>query len=88
MDNLKDKILEKMKIEPELVYLAMMEQEREIKTMKDTFIKAINDEPEYPNEIPDEIFEKIKNDKDLITQALHLTIQITKDRIKERINLI
>lgn len=49
--------------------------------------KAIDDEPEYPDEMPDEMWEKIKYDRDAVTEALRLTVQLTKEGIKERLKI-
>ena len=49
--------------------------------------KAIDDEPEFPDEMPNDMFEAIRNDKDAITKALRLTVQLTKSGIKERLGI-
>ncbi len=52
---------------------------------KEMVMKAIDDEPEYPGEMPDEMWEAIKNDKDAVTMALRLTVRLTKCGIKVRL---
>lgn len=50
---------------------------------------AINEEPELPGEIPDELWEQIcsaagRGDKDLVTELLRIIVRQTKEGIKER----
>lgn len=47
--------------------------------------KAIDDEPEYPGDMPDEMFNAIKNDRDAITEAMRLTTRLVKDGIRIRV---
>lgn len=54
---------------------------------KEKVIKAINDEPEYPGDMPDEMWKALKNDRDAMAKALRLTVQLTKQGIKERLGL-
>ncbi len=52
--------------------------------------KAIADEPEFPSEMPDEMFEAIKEavrdrgDRSVITDIMRNTVRITKRGIAER----
>lgn len=46
---------------------------------------AIDAEPELPGEMPDEMWEAIKNDKDAMTELLRITVRATKSGIKNRI---
>ncbi len=50
-------------------------------------MKAIDDEPEYPDAMPDEMWEEIKNDRDAMTEALRLTVRLTKQGIKDRLGI-
>ncbi len=52
---------------------------------KERVIKAIDDEPELPGDMPDIIYESVKNDKDALTELLRITVRETKDGIKKRI---
>ena len=54
---------------------------------REDVIKAINDEPEYPGRMPDEVWELLKNDRDAMTEALRFAVQLTKQGIRERIGL-
>jgi len=49
--------------------------------------KAISDEPEYPGNPPQELMTTLMNgDRDLIIQALRLTVKLTKQGILARID--
>lgn len=48
-------------------------------------VKAINDEPELPGEMPDEIYQAVKNDKDALTELVRITVRETKKGILERL---
>lgn len=48
-------------------------------------LKVIDDEPEYPGTMPDEVWETIKNNKEMMSEALKITVRLTKKGIKERI---
>jgi hypothetical protein len=49
-------------------------------------IDAIRSEPELPDEMPDEMWDAIKNDRDACTAAFRICAQETKKNIIERIN--
>lgn len=61
------------------------------KTMElEEVIKAVDDEPEFPGEMPDQIYEVIKDaisreDKDYIQECFRETVKLTKEHIRERI---
>jgi hypothetical protein len=48
-------------------------------------LKAIEDEPEYPGNMPDEIYEAIKNDRGAMGEAMRITVRLTKLGIKNRV---
>ena len=43
--------------------------------------KAINDEPELPDDMPDEMWEAIRNDRDAMAEALRIVVRLTKSGI-------
>lgn len=47
--------------------------------------KAIQDEPEFTDEMPDEMFEAIRNDRDALTFALRHAVASTKAAILARL---
>ena len=47
-------------------------------------LKAIDDEPEYLGDCPDELWNAINGDRDATVEALRLTVRFTKNGIKER----
>ena len=47
--------------------------------------EMIDEEPELPGDMPDEMFNTIKGDKDAITQALRIAVRQTKNNIKRKI---
>ena len=47
-------------------------------------IKAVNDEPELPGEMPDEMWDAIRNDRDAATHAMREVVRLTKSGIIER----
>jgi hypothetical protein len=51
----------------------------------DIVIKAIIDEPEYPEEMPDALWDLMKNDKDAVSNSLRNTVKLTKRGILERL---
>lgn len=46
--------------------------------------KAINDEPDLPGGMPDEMWQVIHNDRDAMQELLRITVRLTKDGIKRR----
>jgi len=48
-------------------------------------LKAIDDEPEYPDSMHIIMFEAIKNNKDALEEAMRITVRLTKLGIKNRI---
>ena len=80
--------------EPKCVYCAieqiaqLQDDKKELQERcdgpKDKFIKAVKDEPELPGDMPDEMWDAIKNDKDAIAKALQITVKQTKENIIER----
>lgn len=48
-------------------------------------IKAIADEPEFPDEMPDELWDRMRDDREFATLALRLTVRSTKKEIIKRI---
>ena len=57
---------------------------------KQTILKAIEDEPEYPGELPENLKSILEtavvtNDLDLLTEALRVTVRLTKQGIKDRV---
>lgn len=49
-------------------------------------IAAINNIEELSDDMPNEMFEAIKNDKDAIIYALRLSVSLTKRELLEAIN--
>ena len=47
--------------------------------------EMIDEEPELPGDMPDEMFNTIKGDKDAITQTLRIAVRQTKNNIKRKI---
>lgn len=45
---------------------------------------AITDEPELPGEMPDEMWEAIRSDRDAATEALRIVVRQTKGGILKR----
>ena len=52
--------------------------------LKAAMLKAIDDEPEYVGDCPDELWNAINGNKDATSEALRLTVRYTKGGIKER----
>ena len=51
-------------------------------------LKAIDDEPEYPGKMPDEMYEAIKNSetpRETMEAAMRITVRLTKIGIKNRV---
>lgn len=53
--------------------------------LQDEVEGAIDAEPELPGEIPDEMWEAIKNDRDACTEAMRIVVRQTKEGIKNRL---
>ena len=51
-------------------------------------LRAVDDEPEYTDKMPDEMWEAIKGDREAMTEALRITVRLTKKGIKDRIMLL
>ena len=48
-------------------------------------LKAIADEEELPGDMPDKVWEELKDDRDAMSEALKMTVRLTKAGITERI---
>jgi hypothetical protein len=48
-------------------------------------LKAISDEPEYPGHMPDGMWQAIGEHKDVAEEAMRLTVRLTKEGIRKRI---
>ena len=53
---------------------------REVKVLR----QAIADEPEYPGDMPDEMWDELRNNRDTMIEALRLTAKLTKEGITAR----
>lgn len=62
-----------------------MNAEQIRKQERDRCIKAVQDEPELPGDMPDEMWEAIRNDRDAVRQAFVIAVRQTKDEIIRRI---
>jgi hypothetical protein len=51
----------------------------------DTVLKAISDEPELEDEMPEAMWTFVKESKENATIALRHVVKLTKDGIKERV---
>ena len=48
--------------------------------------QAIDDEPEFPGDIPEEMYQTITSgDKDTVSEALRISVRLTKSGILERV---
>lgn len=47
--------------------------------------EAVREEPELPGDMPDEMWDAIRNDRDAMAAALRITVQQTKQGILSRI---
>lgn len=47
--------------------------------------RAVDDEPEYPGEMPNEMYEAIRQHKDTMEEALRITVRLTKKAIRLRL---
>ena len=50
--------------------------------------KAIDDEPELPGEMPDEVWEALRSDRAMMEIVLRGVVQTTKQNIKGRIERV
>lgn len=51
----------------------------------DTAIKAVKAEPELPDRMPDVMWDAIRNDRDVATEAMRIIVQQTKAGIIDRL---
>lgn len=65
----------------------LLRYKEEIKVLDSQNLKlrcAIDSEPELPDQMPDEIWEKVKNDREALTELLRITVRKTKEGIYNR----
>ncbi len=55
-----------------------------LKMVKILTLQAIADEPEYPGDMPDEMWEEIIGTREVATETLRITVRLTKDGITDR----
>ncbi len=60
------------------------QRDADMKWFKIITLQAIADEPEFPGEMPDELWEKMKGDKDITVRVMRNTVLLTKNGITER----
>ena len=48
-------------------------------------LKAVSDEPEYPGHMPDGMWQAIGEHKDVAEKAMRITVRLTKEGIRKRI---
>jgi hypothetical protein len=48
-------------------------------------IAAVDEEPELPGEMPDDLWEKLKNDRNAMERTLQNVVWLTKEAIKARL---
>lgn len=53
---------------------------------RDRCLRAVDDEPDLPGDMPDEMWTAIAGDRDAIQQVLRIAVRQTKAGIRERIN--
>ena len=51
-------------------------------------LKAIDDEPELPGEMPDDVWESLRSDRAMMETVLRGVVQTTKQNIKGRIERV
>lgn len=59
-----------------------------MKNIKSQIIEAIQNEPELTDEMPDAMFEIIRNDKKFAIEAFRIVVRQTKNNILENVNKI
>ena len=59
----------------------------ELKAMleRTAVLKPVDDEPELPDDMPDEMWEAIAGDRDAMAEAMRIAVRQTKDGIRKRI---
>jgi hypothetical protein len=48
-------------------------------------LKAIEDEPELPGKIPEEMYQALQGDRDACAEAFRIAVRLTKKGILERV---
>ena len=51
----------------------------------DAILKAVDDEPEVPGPMPDEMWKAFRNDRDAIEEGIRIAVRQTKEGIRQRI---
>ena len=51
-------------------------------------LKAVDDEPELPGEMPDEVWEALRSDRATMETVLRGIVQTTKQNIRDRIERV
>jgi hypothetical protein len=59
-------------------------------TLREAVFKVVDDEPEFPGEMPDEMKERMRQalceqDLGLLTEMLRVSVKLTKEGIRERL---
>lgn len=48
-------------------------------------LRELDAEPEMPGEMPDEMWEAIRNDRDAVGEALRIAVRLTKENVRARV---
>lgn len=61
---------------------------RAARSERDRCLAAVAVEEELPGRMPDEMWEAIRNDRDVMEEALRTAVRLAKQGIKERIEAV
>ena len=66
-------------------YIAEISFKAGMRKVVELSLQAIKDEPEFPGDMPDELWGKIDGDREMTQRVMQNTVRITKQYIKERL---
>ena len=52
--------------------------------VREIFLRAIADEPEFPGDMPDELWKELDGNRENVTTAMQSTVRLTKNGITDR----
>ena len=68
----------------DIVVEMRLEHQKEIGAIRLLILQGIVDEPEFPSDMPDELWEKLDGNRNNVVRVMRNTVRLTKNGITER----
>jgi len=88
LEDVVDDILDNAEVDVEGAYNDYFKLKKDLASAIRTYISGVIDkEPELPGDMPDDMWDAIKDDRDACQKAMQIIVRQTKDNIKQALRL-